>query len=279
MTQISGKRNCTLKCNILSGIALSLILVNSSFSLPQNSKIVDMSYPFDNNTIYWPTENGFVLEPVFYGMKPAPDNYFYSAFKFCAPEHGGTHIDAPRHFSQNGITVDQIPPEQLIGNAVVVHVDEHAKKNKDYEVTVADIQNFEKKYRPLNEQDIVLFYTGWGKYWPNKNQYLGSNQLGDTKNLHFPGLSKEAAQYLVERKVKGVGLDTASLDPGNAKDFWAHRTLLGANIYGVENLAHLELLPPVGTSLIVAPMKIKGGSGGPTRVFALLPNKQLDISH
>ena len=174
--------------------------------------------------------------------------------------------------------MDQIPPEQLIGNAVVVHVDEQAQKNKDYAVTVADIQNFEKKYRPINKQDIVLFYTGWGRYWPNKSQYLGSDQLGDTNNLHFPGLSKEAAQYLVARKVKGMGLDTASLDPGNAKDSWAQRTLLGASIYGVENLANLELLPPVGTTLIVAPMKIKGGSGGPTRVFALLPNKQLDIS-
>lgn len=258
---------------ILPCIILALIVANPSFSfsLPQASKIVDMTYAFDKNTVYWPTEKGFARETVFYGIKPSPADYFYSAFKFCAPEHGGTHIDAPIHFSQNGITVDQIPPEQLLGNAVVIHVDIQTQENKDYAVTVADIHNFEKKYRPLNEQDIVLFYTGWGKYWPNKKQYMGSDTFGDTENLHFPGLSKEAAEYLVKRKVKGIGLDTASLDPGNSKDFWAHRTLLGANLYGVENLANLELLPPLGTTLIVAPMKIKGGSGGPTRVFALLP--------
>lgn len=260
-----------MKCKLISSIVFGLIVANPSFSLPQASKIIDMTYSFDENTVYWPTEKGFVLKTVSYGMKPPPANYFYSAFKFCAPEHGGTHIDAPIHFSQNGLTVDQISPDKLIGNAVVIHVDKQAQANKDYLVTVADIQNFEKKYHPLNDQDIVLFYTGWGKYWPNKKQYLGSDIFGDTENLHFPGLSKEAAEYLVARKVKGIGLDTASLDAGNSKESLAHRTLLGANIYGVENLANLELLPPVGTTLIVAPMKIKGGSGGPTRVFALLP--------
>lgn len=234
-------------------------------------RMVDMSYPFDKKTVYWPTEKGFNLQTVFYGMSPG--NYFYSAFKFCAPEHGGTHLDAPRHFAKEGLTVDQIPPKQLMGNALVIRVDKQAQKNKDYAVTVADIKQFEKTYRPLSEQDIVLFYTGWGKFWPNKKQYLGSDTFGDVKNLHFPGVSKEAAEYLVSRKIKGIGLDTASMDPGVSQDFWTHRVLLGANLYGIENLTNLDKLPPVGAILVVAPMKIEGGSGAPARVFAILPNQ------
>jgi kynurenine formamidase len=228
-----------------------------------------MSYAFDKNTIYWPTEKGFTLETVFYGMRPG--NYFYSAFKFCAPEHGGTHLDAPKHFSEKGITVDEIPPKQLVGQAVVIHVDDKTSQNPDYAITVEDIKHFERKQRPLTSEDIVLFYTGWGKYWGDAKKYLGSDRFGDVKNLHFPGLSKEAAEYLVQRHVKGVGLDTASMDPGNSQDFLAHRTILAANLFGIENLAQLETLPFVGALLVVSPMKIKGGSGGPTRVFAFLP--------
>ncbi|STX81369.1 metal-dependent hydrolase [Legionella busanensis] len=230
--------------------------------------ILDLSYSFNKNTIYWPTEKGFNLKKIFYGF--TQKGYFYSAFKFCTPEHGGTHIDAPRHFSEQGHTVDQISSNQLVGNAVVIDVRAKAKNNSDYAITVNDIKHFEKKYRLLKEQDIVLFYTGWGEFWNNKKKYLGSDKIGDVKNLHFPGLSKQAAQYLVNRKIKGIGIDTASIDPGNSNDFWAHRIILSANLYGIENVAYLHLLPILGAKLIVAPMKIKGGSGAPTRIYALI---------
>ena len=249
---------------------LSLLLFNSVYAASStNPTIVDLTYPFDKNTIYWPTEKGFDLKTVFYGMSPG--HYFYSAFKFSMPEHGGTHVDAPRHFSEKGLTVDQISPDNLIGNVVVIPVDKQAQTQKDYAITVEDIQNFEKKVRPLTDKDIVLFHTGWSQYWPDKKKYLGSDVPGDTKNLHFPGLSKAAAEYLVSLKVKAVGLDTASLDPGNSRDFIAHRVLLGANVYGIEHLTKLNSLPPIGATLIVAPMKISGGSGGPARIFAIVP--------
>jgi len=248
----------------------SLILLNTSVVWSfSNKNVVDLTYPFNNSTIYWPTEKGFNLKSIFYGKTPG--GFFYSAYQFCAPEHGGTHLDAPRHFSKTGFTVDQIPVSQLIGSLVVINVIEQAKKQTDYEITVTDIKNFEKKYRKLNKEDIVLFYTGWGKYWHNKKKYLGSDKLGDVKHLHFPGLSKKAAEYLVQRHIKGIGIDTASMDPGKSKDFWAHRIILGANLFGIENIAHLDLLPTIGAELIVAPMKISNGSGGPTRVLGLLP--------
>ena len=231
--------------------------------------IIDLTYPYDQKTIYWPTEKkGFELQKESYGINSK--GYFYSAFKFCAPEHGGTHIDAPRHFSKHGLTVDKLPIATLIGDAVVIDVSKQVLSNPDYAITVNDIQQFEKKYHTLHSQDIVLFYTGWGAYWHDKKKYLGTDQLGDVAHLHFPGISKEAAAYLMKKQIKGLGIDTASMDPGIETQFWAHRIILGSNRYGLENVAHLERLPPVGARLIVAPMKIAGGSGGPTRIFALV---------
>jgi kynurenine formamidase len=230
------------------------------------SQMLDLTYPFDEKTIYWPTEKGFSIQKIFYGI--TDKHYFYSAFKFCMPEHGGTHIDAPRHFSQTGRTVDEIPLEQFKGHAVVIDVHEAVEKNRDYAISVNDIRHFEHQYRRLSPQDIVIFYTGWGKYWGNKRAYLGSDKVGDVKHLHFPGLSKKAAEYLVSRRVKGVGLDTPSLDPGVSQTFWAHRVLLGANIYGLENMANIDQLDKIGRILIVSPLKIKGGSGGPARIYA-----------
>ncbi|MCX7091225.1 MAG: cyclase family protein [Legionellales bacterium] len=247
---------------------LTCLLMTFGVSHANTSKILDLTYPFNEKTIYWPTEKGFHLEKFFYGI--TPKGYFYSAYHFCAPEHGGTHIDAPRHFSKIGFPVDKIPVTQLIGNAVVIHVEKNVENHPDYAITLADIQAFEKQYRSLSPQDIVIFYTGWGQYWRDKKHYLGTDKFGDVKNLHFPGLSPEAARYLVMKKVKGVGLDTPSLDPGISNDFQAHQIILRANLFGVENIAHLGKLPPVGAKLIVAPMKIEGGSGAPTRVFALL---------
>ena len=237
-------------------------------ALNANSNIIDLTYPYNNKTIYWPTEKGFNLKKIFYGK--TEDGYFYSAYKFCTPEHGGTHLDAPRHFSEHGNTVDKIPVYQLEGDLVVINVEKKVRYHRDYEITKDDIHSFELEYRPINDNDIVLFYTGWGRYWGNKKEYLGSNKFDDVKNLHFPGISKGAAQYLVSRKIKGTGIDTASLDPGPSTTFLAHRIILGANLYGLENVANLKRLPPVGASLIVAPMKIEGGSGAPTRIYAII---------
>ncbi len=235
----------------------------------ENTKFIDLTYPFDSQTIYWPTEKGFQLQKVYDGK--TPKGYFYSAYKFCAPEHGGTHLDAPRHFSKNGLTVDKIPIDAMRGESLVITIKSQVQANRDYAVTVDDIKQFEKQYRPIHSGDIVLFYTGWGKYWGDKKRYLGSDKFGDTKHLHFPGISKEAAQYLVDKKVKAIGLDTPSLDPGVSSEFWAHRVILGANIYGIENIANLQAVPPTGAMLIVAPMKIQGGSGAPARIYAIFP--------
>lgn len=255
----------TIKSFMLSVLFCSVVIAADD----KQSNILDLTYPFDNKTIYWPTERGFQLRTVSQGE--TPKGYFYSAYKFCAPEHGGTHVDAPRHFSKHGLTVDKIPVENLHGKLVVIDVASKVRTNRDYAISIMDIKQFEKQYRGITSHDIVLFYTGWGKYWGNKKEYLGNATFGDTKNLHFPGISKEAAHYLVGKKVKAIGLDTPSLDPGVSNDFWAHRVILGANLYGIENIANLKSVPAVGAELIVAPMKIQGGSGAPSRIYAILP--------
>jgi kynurenine formamidase len=89
--------------------------------------------------------------------------------------------------------------------------------------------------------------------------------------MHFPGFSVEAAKLLVERKVSGLGCDTMSVDYGASQDFAVHTLALGAGLYHLENLADLSALPESGAFLIAAPIKLEGGSGGPVRVFAILP--------
>ncbi|MFM2125499.1 MAG: hypothetical protein RL328_1950, partial [Acidobacteriota bacterium] len=146
-----------------------------------------------------------------------------------------------------------------------------AAQDRDYRVTVEDIALWERGHTNIAENSIVVIRTGWGKFWPDRKQYLGSDVKGDISNLHFPALSKDAAELLVTRKIAGLGIDTASMDYGPSKDFIVHQILNGANIYGIENIANAEKLPETGATLIVMPMKIGEGSGGPARVVALLP--------
>jgi len=137
---------------------------------------------------------------------------------------------------------------------------------------VDEIRAFEASHGPIPEGSIAILFTGWGARWPDRKRYLGDDSPGDASRLHFPGLSPEAASYLAgDRRVVGVGIDTASIDPGNSQDFRAHRVLAAANVYNLENLAAVDRLPPTGATLIALPMKIAGGSGGPVRALAVLP--------
>jgi kynurenine formamidase len=234
------------------------------------AKAVDLTYTFAEQTIYWPTDDGFRWEKTRWG--PSEGGYWYASAHFSASEHGGTHLDSPIHFGKDRETVDQIPLHRLIGPAVVVDVAASCARDRDYQLRVDDLRAWEDAHGRIPEGAILLVRTGWGKFWPDKARYLGSDAPGDTAHLHFPGVSREAAEWLVaHRRVAGVGIDTASLDHGPSRDFLAHRVLNGAGIYGLENVAQLERLPEVGATLVALPMKIKGGSGAPTRIVAFLP--------
>lgn len=233
------------------------------------AKVVDLTHSFDSNTIYWPTEKGFQWERGTWGRTPA--GYFYASARFSSAEHGGTHIDSPLHFAEGQPSVDQLSVRQLIAPAVVIDVTEACAKDADYRVSVEDLSKWESKHGRIPARSIVLIRTGWSARWPDKKRYMGTDKPGDLTGLHFPGIGAGAAKVLLERRIQGVGIDTASIDYGQSKDFQVHRDLCGAGIYGLENIANLEQVPSTGATLIALPMKIAGGSGAPVRIIAILP--------
>lgn len=245
-------------------------LPSISSTLFNESKVIDLTYSFDDKTIYWPTAKPFTWEKEAWGVSTG--GYWYTAARYAASEHGGTHLDAPIHFGEGKQAADEIPLAKLISPAVVINIADACNKDADYRLTVEDITTWETQNGRIPDDSIVLIHSGWGKFWGDKKQYLGTDIAGDVANLHFPGISREAAKLLTEqRKIDAVGIDTASIDYGPTKDFIAHQILNGANIYALENVANLEKLPAKGATLIALPMKIKGGTGGPARIIALLP--------
>jgi len=255
-------------------LTLIVILTASCGTRPEAvaldpTKLVDLSYSFDDKTVYWPNAEGFRHRKDSWTKTDA--GYWYAAGEFTSAEHGGTHIDSPIHFAEGKQTLDQIPVSKLVAPAVVIDISTKAAQDRDYRATPDDITAFEKDHGQIAAGTIVIFRTDWGKFWPDRKQYLGSDVKGDIANLHFPGISREAAELLVERKINGVGIDTASMDHGPSKDFITHQVLNGANIFGIENIASADRLPVTGATLIALPIKIGEGSGGPARVVALLP--------
>jgi kynurenine formamidase len=159
---------------------------------------VDLTYAYDEATIYWPTADGFHLEEVAYGETEG--GWFYSSYNYSASEHGGTHFDAPIHFAQGAETNDQVSLTRLIGAAAVVDVSDRA--DPDYLVSVEDLQEWESRHGPLPDGVILLLRTGWGERWPDPLRYLGTDLRGPeaVAQLHFPGLDPDAAQWLVDNR-------------------------------------------------------------------------------
>jgi kynurenine formamidase len=238
---------------------------------------IDLTHAFDAATIYWPTEKGFLFEQGRNG--PTPKGYYYAANRFTTAEHGGTHLDAPRHFAEGRHTADQIEPERLVGEAIVIDVAKQCAANPVYEVTPDDLVAWEKAHGRQLVDVIVLLRTGWAARWADRAAYLGTAATGPdaVAELRFPGLAPEAARWLVDhRRIKAVGIDTASIDHGPSTLFGAHVALCTGNVPIFENVADLTALPEEGTFVAALPMKIAGGSGGPLRVLARLPDVQAD---
>ena len=234
-------------------------------------KWIDLTHSFDSQTIYWPTAESFQLDTVSEGI--TDHGFYYSAFKYCAAEHGGTHMDTPVHFAKGKNSVEQIPVEQLIGDAIVVDISQKALKDRDYQISKEDFLNWEKENGRIPDDAIILLRTGYSQYWTDKKKYMGTIERGQeaVAKLHFPGLEPDAARWLTtHRKIKAIGLDTPSIDYGQSIFFESHQTLFKANIPAFENLANLDKLPVKGAYVFALPMKIKGGSGAPLRIVALL---------
>lgn len=237
------------------------------------AELVDLTWAFDARTLYWPTSpSAFELKQLSYG--PTPGGWFYAANAVCTPEHGGTHLDAPIHFAEGKRTADEIPLRQLLAPAVVLDVTENAAANADYRLTADDVRAWEARHGAIAAGTIVLLRTGWGARWPDRKRYFGDDTPGATDHLHFPSYGEDSARLLVtERRVAAIGVDTASIDYGQSRDFIVHRVANGADVPGFENVANLERLPPRGAFVIALPMKIARGSGGPLRIVAAIPQR------
>jgi kynurenine formamidase len=240
--------------------------LNSQLS---KGKWIDLSYDFSNETLYWPTAQTFRFDTVFEGT--TGNGYYYAAYNYCAAEHGGTHLDAPVHFARGKWSTDQVPIENLTGEAVVIDISGKALKDPDYQLSPADIQSWEETNGNIPDSCILMIRTGYGAHYPDAKKYLGTDErgAGAVPKLRFPAIHPNAATWLVNnRKIKAVGIDVASVDYGQSKEFQTHRILYEQNIPGFENVANMDKLPVKGAYIIALPMKIKNGSGGPLRIVA-----------
>jgi kynurenine formamidase len=254
----------------LFAVTLSLLTCAAQAGALDEKKLVDLTYPFSSDTHHWPTAKPFQFEKVAEGRTPG--GFWYSSYNYGGSEHVGTHLDAPFHFAEGKWTTEQVPLSRLIGPALVIDMRRQAEMNSDYALQVSDVHAWEKSHGRIPRDSIILIRSGWGKHWGDRKRYFGTDEAGNVKDLHFPGLSKEAAEFLVkQRGVKAVGIDTPSIDPGPSKDFLAHQVLGAANVPIFENVAALERMPARGATVYAIPMKIKGGSGAPLRIFAFLP--------
>ncbi len=235
---------------------------------------IDLTHPLSGDAVFWPTAAPFDLRTDAEGM--TEQGYYYSAYSFTTAEHGGTHIDAPVHFAEGQRTVDEIPLEQLIGDAVVIDVSTNALADRSYRVDVPALEAWEARHGQIPRGAIVLLYTGYDRFWPDAEAYLGTAERGAeaVAKLSFPGLQEDAAHWLVrERGVAAVGIDTASIDYGQSTHFRAHVELMKANVPAFENVANLGRLPATGAFVVALPTKIDGGSGGPLRIVARVPER------
>lgn len=265
----------TFSTIFLTICAVFLVVSGAPFSslAGGTGNILDMTYAYDSETIYWPNASPFTLTPEFNGMTER--GYWYSANFYSASEHGGTHADAPKHFSQHGRTIDQVPLAEWIGPAVKIDAVRQCSRDRDYLLTVDDILAWEKKYGRIPEGSWVVMYTGIGtRSYPNPKEVLGTDKKGlpALPELSFPAFSPQSAEFLTkERHIKGIAIDTPSIDYGKSQDFMVHRIMCGADRLALENIANLDKMPATGATLYVIPVPIKGGSGAPARAFAILP--------
>ena len=182
-------------------------------------------------------------------------------------EHAGTHLDAPLHFSENGAAVEMIPAETLVVPLAVIDVRAAAAQNADYLLSRQDLFDWEKKNRRLPDNCCVAMLSGWGAYVTDAAKFTGAKD----GVFHFPGFSFETVDWLMkERKVVGIASDTLSLDNGPSKDFKVHTTWLPAGRWGLENVANLDKVPASGATLVAGVAKVKGATGGPARLIALV---------
>jgi kynurenine formamidase len=232
------------------------------------ARAIDLSYAINDHLPPWPGDKKTF--EAFPNATIERDGYFTRSFWML--EHYGTHLDAPAHFPPGKTTIDEIPAHKLIGPAVVFDVSKENRRansdEADYRLPVSRVKEWENRHGDIPSGAIILLRTGCSAQWNDADRYRGLDAAG---SMHFPGFSAEAVQYLISKRISGIGADAMSVDAGDSKDYAVHTLALGSDLYQLENLCDLSEVPESGAVLIVAPIKLEGGSGGPCRVFAIAP--------
>jgi kynurenine formamidase len=254
----------------VGGLLIVLVVIIVWGNRASAQRLIDLTYTFDETTQVWPRNLPFHRDGTVRGGTQT--EAWYATGQVVLSEHAGTHMDAPIHFAQGQDGIDQIPVERLMGPLVVIDARLAVTDDRDYRLSLGDIHRWEARHGTIPAGAIVMMLTGWGAYWKDRERYFGTATPDLPTTLHFPGFSPEVAEFLVaERRIHGVGIDTPSIDHGPSQNFEVHRIVNGAGLYGLENVARLDEIPPSGCRLLALPMKIAGGTGAPVRIIAILP--------
>jgi kynurenine formamidase len=237
---------------------------------PQNqnsityTSVIHLSHVIDIDIPQWSGDPTVEFETV---AELNNDGYYLR--RFCLGEHSATHINAPNSFHSSAVGIDQYPAQSLVVPAVVIDIRQSTAVNADYALTIADVVAWEEQYGEISPGCVVILNTGWQKKWLDKSAFLNHDAQGIA---HFPGFSSDATQFLLnERQIVGVGIDTHGVDPGQDKSFAINRLVLEQSRIVLENLTNLDQLPPKGTTLAIGILRLRGGSGSPVGVLALVP--------
>jgi kynurenine formamidase len=210
--------------------------------------------------------------PVYAGDPPgrrtvatiADTGFYVQAWSFA--EHMGTHLDAPGHIVSGGRLVPELDPEEMFAPLAVIDISHRSEQNPDAMVELGDLRDYERSHGRIPHRTVVCMYSGWERRVHDPAAYRNPDPDG---RLHFPGFGLEAVEWLLEQRgILALGVDTLSLDIGASTAFPVHKRLLGADRYGLENLANLGQIPPRGAEAIVGIVPWEQGSGGPCRVLA-----------
>lgn len=220
--------------------------------------LIDLTYPIDSSIPSWTGSCPFSYEiKMDYDQGVRVMGYKCHA---CA----GTHLDAPAHFIEGGATVADIPLEDLYAPLCVIDVSERCAPH--VRITPDDLKAFEKAHGRVPVGAFVIGNTGWGRYWSDRDAFRNADAEG---KMHFPTFELKTVEILMERGIKGLGIDT--LTPELEEGFPMHHLLLGAGKYIVEMLANLDRLPAVGATILLLPLKVAEGAEAPVRAVAFIP--------
>jgi kynurenine formamidase len=244
-----------------AAIAASSTITGTAALAAGHEKVEDMTHELHES---FPTYFGkpqFAREQLFNW-----DEHKFNLYQLTINEHTGTHIDAPLHFSEDGMSVAEIPVSSLIAPLCIIDIAERAEQDADTQVTPEDIRAWMNKHGDIPKNACVAMHSGWAK----KVDTTGFRNVDGEGKQHYPGFHVEAAKMLIEETgALSIAVDTLSLDHGMSGDFATHYEWLPSGRFGIENIANLDKLPAQGATLVIGAPKHRGGTGGPARIFAM----------